>query len=173
MDANDGAITTNTGNININGTNIGNNSTSAGTNNDDISTNNGHLTTLEASVKNLGGDNDIATSFGNISSILIDYGSRISTLENSGGSSGGSSSTFTIADNPIIYVNCSTGSLQQAIERSPLHGKVIIEISGTCTDDIYLRKSLTIRGNPDIQLLAMPVDLAVQQVKVTTLTQLI
>ncbi|WP_201340000.1 hypothetical protein [Isorropodon fossajaponicum symbiont] len=75
----------------------------------------------------------------------IDYGSRISTLENSGGSS----PTFTIADNPIIYVNCSTGSLQQAIKRSPLHGKVIIEISGTCTDDIYLHKSLTIRGNPD------------------------
>ncbi|MBW5289591.1 hypothetical protein [Abyssogena phaseoliformis symbiont] len=31
----------------------------------------------------------------------------------------------------------------------PLHGKVIIEIPGTCTDDIYLRKSLAIRGNPD------------------------
>lgn len=98
VDANDGNISTNTGSINANSTNIG--------------TNDGRLTTLEADVKNLGCNDNIATSFGNIGNTLTDHGSHISTLENSGGSS--------IADNPIISVNCSINSLQQAIEHSPL-----------------------------------------------------
>ena len=46
----------------------------------------------------------------------------------------------------LISVDCATQSLQAAIETAPLHGKTVITISGACSNDIFIRRNITIQG---------------------------
>ena len=46
-----------------------------------------------------------------------------------------------------LQVDCATQSLQAAIETAPLHGKTVITISGACSDDIFVRRNITIQGS--------------------------
>lgn len=150
VDDNDARVTTNTGNIGTNTTNIGTNTGNIGTNTTNIGTNTGNIGTNTTNIGNnfssiTGNTSNITTNTSNIgtnTTDIADHETRITTLEGAGG--GGASS----ADNPIINVDCSTDSLQAAIESAPLHGKTVINISGACSDDIFVRRSgITIQGS--------------------------
>ncbi len=155
-------IQTNTGNVTNNTTAINTLQTSVTATVDDIQTNTSNITTNADAIDNLRASatatvDDIQTNTSNIATNadaidnLRASATAITNFVNQVSIGGSNTAAVTVssADNPIISVDCSSGeSLQAAIETSPLHGKVVIEITGTCIDDIYLRRDgITIQGS--------------------------
>lgn len=163
------AINDNDGRISTNATNIGNLQTSASAavvaiqaNANDVGVNQASIiatqSTVTANTSAISGlqnsANANAATFTNIDTTLDDYGLRIGNLEANTATSTfsptgtGTAVANSTADNPLIRVDCNSGeSLQAAIETAPIHGKVIITISGVCIDDIFVRRSgITIQG---------------------------